>query len=142
MTVTSKRPTDDMMDVARQAVSLAQKKGAVEAAATASRTREVDVTWRDGRLERVSEATSRALSLQLYVEGRFSVVSTSDLRPPALEAFIGESVAMTRTLAVDEHRRLPDPELYQGRASDDLRIEDARQRAVVIDERRQFAQTL
>ena len=116
-----------LVDTARHAVSLAQKQGATEASATVGRTREVEMQWRDGQLDKVSEATTRGLSLQLFVEGRYASVSTSDLRPEALERFISDSISLTRALAPDEFRRLPDPELYAGRAQLDLELEDPRQ---------------
>jgi PmbA protein len=132
----------ELADVARQAVDLARQKGASEAAANASRSREVQVQWRDGRLEKISEATTRGLSLQLYVDGRYSAVSTSDLRPEALERFISDAISMTRALSRDEHRRLPEPELYEGRARVDLSIEDPRQATLTADERQRFVQEL
>ncbi|HEX5752091.1 MAG TPA: TldD/PmbA family protein [Archangium sp.] len=134
--------TTNLADVARQAVDLARQKGASEAAATANRTRDVEMQWRDGRLDKVSEATTRGLSLQLYVDGRYSAVATSDLRPEALERFITDSIAMTRVLARDEHRRLPEPELYAGRSAVDLAIEDPRQTALTADERQRFVREL
>jgi PmbA protein len=104
--------------------------------------RELEVQWRDGRVEKVSEATTRGLSLQLFVDGRYSAVSTSDLRPEALERFISDSIAMTRVLTPDEHRRLPEPEFYAGRASLDLMIEDPRQAQLTAEERQRFAREL
>jgi PmbA protein len=130
----------ELGDVARQAVDLARQKGASEVAANSGRNREVQVQWRDGRLEKISEATTRSLSLQLYVDGRYSAVSTSDLRPEALERFISDSISMTRVLSRDEHRRLPEPELYEGRAQLDLEIEDPRQASLTADERQRFVQ--
>src|SRR5512144_2016644 len=101
--------TDNLLDVAQGAVALARKKGAGEAAAAVYRVRNVEVQWRDGKVERVSEATTRGLGLELYVEGRYSAVSTSDLRPEAVERFVEDAVTLTRKLAVDPHRALPDP---------------------------------
>ena len=63
----------------------ALQKGAKEAAATVNRTRNVTVEWRDGKVEKINEATTRRLTLQLYVDGRYSQVSSSDLRPEALD---------------------------------------------------------
>lgn len=134
--------TNTLADTARQAISLAQKKGASEASATVGRTREVEMQWRDGQLDKVSEATTRGLSLQLFVEGRYASVSTSDLRPEALERFITDSISLTRALAPDEHRRLPEPELYAGRAALDLELEDPRQAGLTADERLRFMREL
>ncbi len=114
----------DLQDVARRSVELARARGAQEAAAGVYRARHVEVGWRDGRVEKVTEATTRGLGLDLYVDGRYASVSTSDLRPEALERFIGDAVETTRTLSPDPFRRLPDPALYEGQARLDLELED------------------
>ncbi len=133
---------DDLLTLARSAVALAREKGAAESAVRASRAREVETTWRDGKLEKVHEATTRGLSFQLYVDGRFSETTTSDLRPEALARFVSESVALTRSLEKDPFRSLPDPKLYAGRPAADLRIEDAAYGAVTPDARRRFVREL
>lgn len=134
--------TDELLELARTASALARKKGAQEVAATASRARDVDVEWRDGKLEKLSEATTRSLGLALYVDGRYAVMSTSDLRSAAVEAFVGEAVAMTRALAPDPFRSLPDPSLYPGAKGPDLELEDGRHEAVTAHQRREAAAAL
>ena len=131
-----------LLEIAREAALLARRHGADEAAAGAFRARQVEVSWRDGKLERISEATTRGLSLELYVGGRYAAVSSSDLRPEALETFIGEAVALARSLAPDPHRRLPDPQLYQGRAEVDLELEDPAQATLDAETRRRLAEAL
>lgn len=113
-----------MHEVAAFAIESAQQAGAQQVAASAYKTRDVEIQWRDGRLEKVTEATSRGLSLELYVDGRYATVSTSDLRAEALPVFIAESVAMARALAQDPFRALPDPALYAGQAHLDLKLDD------------------
>jgi PmbA protein len=131
-----------LLEIARQAAGLALGHGADEAATGAYRSRQVEVAWRDGRLERIAEATSRGLGLELYVGGRYAAVSTSDLRPEALDAFIGEAVALARALAPDPHRRLPEPELYAGRSENDLQLEDPSQARLDAMTRRRLAEAL
>ncbi|MCK6588219.1 MAG: metallopeptidase TldD-related protein [Polyangiaceae bacterium] len=131
-----------MLKIAKQAISIAKTKGAQEAAAAASTTREIDVTWRDGKLEKISEATKRGLNLQLYVDGRYSSVSTSDLRPEGIESFIENAIALTRTLAQDPFRTLPDPALYKNQPTADLQIEDPTYEAVTAIDRRRMAADL
>jgi PmbA protein len=114
----------DLLDLVHRAADLAQKKGAAGAAAGAYRSREAELRWRAGRVDQVSDATTLSLGLALYVDGRYAYVSTSDLRPDAMERFVDEGVALTRTLAPDRFRALPDPSLYQGRSSADLQIFD------------------
>ncbi len=132
----------DFREIARGAVKSALSKGAKQAAATINRTRNVSVDWRDGKIEKIEEATTRGLSLQLYVDGRYSQISSSDLRPEALEVFIADGVAMTRVLAEDPFRTLPDPALYQGRASADLQLEDPAYPTVTPERRRRAAQEM
>ena len=126
----------DMLAAAHAAVKAALDKGAQEASAGAYRVREVEVKWRDGKLEQIHEATTRGLGLSLYVDGRFSSVSTSDLRPEALDTFIGDSVVLTRALAKDPYRTLPDPTLYEGQAKADLLLEDPKYSSVTPEKRR------
>jgi PmbA protein len=135
--VTSK---SDLLDVTRAAAALALSKGANEAAAGSYRSRHVEVSWRDGRVEKISEATTRGLGLDLYVDGRYAAVSTSDLRPEALERFVEDAVALARTLAPDPHRRLPDPALYRNRPEIDLELEDPDHGALEAAERRRMAE--
>jgi PmbA protein len=131
---------EGMLEAAKEAVRLARSKGAGEVAAGAYRVRNVEVQWRDGKLERVTEATTRGLGLDLYVDGRYSSVSTSDLRKEAVERFVEDAVRLTRTLAVDPHRRLPDPTWYEGRAAFDLDLEDAHYADVTALDRRAMAE--
>lgn len=132
----------DVREIARSVVKSALAKGAKEAAATVNRSRNVSVDWRDGKIEKIEEATTRGLSLQLYVDGRYSVVSSSDLRPEALDTFVGDGVAMTRVLAEDPFRSLPDPALYQGQAQADLQLADPAYAGVTPEQRRAAAQQM
>lgn len=131
-----------LLDQAKKIVALAKAKGAADARASAYSSREVEMTWRDGKVEKVSEATTRGASVSLYVDGRYSSVSTSDLRPEALEKFLEESIAMARTLAKDPFRALPDPKLYTGRAAVDLQLYDPKYESVTADVRRKVAREL
>jgi len=115
---------DTLLEAARQAVALALRSGAQDAAAAASRARQVELAWRDGRVETASEATTRGLGIDLYVDGRFGSVSTCDLRPEAIERLVADGVALTRTLAPDPFRKLPEPALYAGRSDADLQLAD------------------
>ena len=133
---------DSMLDVAKNAAALAQRCGARDAAAGAYRVRNVEVQWRDGKVEKVSEATTRGLGLELYVDGRYASVSTSDLRPDAVERFVEDAVALTRKLAADPYRALPDPALYEGQASVDLDLEDPRYGELDAPRRRRIAEEL
>jgi PmbA protein len=132
----------DMKEIAHGCVKTALAKGASQAAVRAYKVRDVAVQWRDGKLEQINESTTRGVGLQLYVDGRYSAVSTSDLRPDALDVFIGDSVAMTRTLVKDPFRFLPEPKLYAGQAGVDLKLEDPAYPTVTPETRRRLAREL
>jgi PmbA protein len=136
------KPERGMMEIAHGAVKSARAKGATEVAVRAYRVRDVAVQWRDGNIEQINESTTRGVGLQLYVDGRYSAVATSDLRPDALDAFIADSVAMTRTLVADPFRFLPDPKLYEGRAALDLQLDDPAYPTVTPQTRRRLAREL
>jgi len=131
-----------LTEIAHDVVALARRKGAQDAAVRAYREREVSVEWRDGKVQKVQEATTRGVSVQLFVDGRFAAVSTRDLRPQGLDAFLADSVAMTRALAPDPFRALPEPALYAGQAKLDLEIDDPAQQALAAERRREMAQAI
>ena len=131
-----------MIETAEASVAMALKHGAQQCAARSYRVRDVTVQWRDGKLEQINEATTRGVGLQLYVDSRYASVSSCDLRPEALDSFIAESIAMTRSLAEDPYRSLADPKLYEGQAKKDLELEDPEYPSVTPEQRRQLAQEI
>lgn len=133
---------DSLLKSAQAAAALAQRLGADEAKIGVSRSRGVDVEWRDGRLERVQERTRRSLSAEIYVDGRYSVSTTNDLRPDAMERFLADAVEMTRLLEADPCRGLPDPERYAGRADIDLELADPNYGELSSEARRKLAADL
>jgi PmbA protein len=132
----------DMLAIANQCIEIAKASGAKDAGARAYRVRDVSLDWRDGKMEKISESTTRGVSLQLYVDGRYSTVSTSDVRPEALKTFIADSLAVARAISPDPFRALPNPELYKGQASVDLKTEDPKYLAVTADEGRKVAKAV
>jgi PmbA protein len=120
----SRFDSSPMLALAERAVELARSLGADDAWAHAARARSVDYTVRDGKLDKVEESTSRGLSVQLYVDGRYSGNHTTDLRDEELAKFVREAVELTRALAPDPHRLMPDPKLFEGRSSVDLDLFD------------------
>ncbi|HYH07525.1 MAG TPA: TldD/PmbA family protein [Thermoanaerobaculia bacterium] len=132
----------DMLAVAQSCIAIAKSAGAGDASARAYRVRDVSLDYRDGRVEKISESTTRGVNIQLYVDGRFSSVSTSDLRPDALKTFITDQIAVAKVIAPDPFRTLPDPALYKGQAATDLQLEDPKYFGVTADEGRKMAKTV
>ncbi len=127
---------------ANQAVELARGAGANDVFATATRRRSVETRQRDDILERVQEATSSGLRLRLWVDGRYSEHSTSDLQTERLAAFLREAVAMTRALDEDPDRQITDPALYANRSTEDLDLLDRDIRDLSPTARREICEAL
>jgi len=121
-----------LMQLVENALILAKRQGAAAARASVWRMRESGVEWRDGKLDRLRESVHKGLSISLFVDGRYSSHTTSDLRPEAMELFVAESVAMTKVLQPDPHRKLPPLERCQERFEGDLLLLD-RDNLGVID---------
>jgi len=109
---------------AERAVALAVSKGASEVKAWGSWATHVELSQREGEIEKSTEATTQGLSLSLLVDDRFSSHSTSDLRPDALEAFIDKAVSATRYLEPDPERRMLDRDQMGAIDRGPLELED------------------
>ena len=132
----------ELLDKAYQMTQKALALGADEAKVSISRSRGVDLEWRDGQVERLQDQTEQGLSLSLFINERFSSHSTCDLRTEALESFLNNAIQMTRFLEADPCRSLPDPTLYQGRAEVDLDLYDAHYKQVSGEQRREEVEQL
>jgi len=110
----------ELYDLAESGIGMAKAAGAGACRIGIDGERTVEISYRDRKPENIKEASTRNLGLEIFVDGRYSSMSTSDLRKDALKEFIGRAVAQTRLLDEDPFRSLPDPKYYQGRASLDL----------------------
>ena len=115
----------EMYDLAGWAIKTAKAAGADDCRAALRSERFVEISYRQRKPENIKEASQKGLSIEVYVNGRYSSQSTSDLRKEALKDFIAKAVAMTKLLAADPYRTLPDPKYYGGRPDIDLGIRDA-----------------
>jgi PmbA protein len=114
----------EMQDLAAWAVKTAKSAGADNCRANINSQRNVEISYRDHKPENIKEATTKGLYIQLFVDGRYSSQTTSDLRKDALKDFITNAIATTKLLAEDPYRSLPDPKYYEGRAKMDLGLVD------------------
>ncbi len=114
-----------MRDLCEKVLDTVRKAGANNCRASLGKSRFVEIQYRDKKPEIIKQAQTIQLSLDLFVEGRYSSQNTSDLRKIPLREFITNAVAATKLLAEDPFRTLPDPKYYQGRANIDLKAVDA-----------------
>lgn len=114
----------DLVKRATEAVEVAQDAGASDVWASVSQSRDVEFEYRDGRLEKVKDTTSRVLGLRIYADGRYSTHNTTDLAPERLRGFVDEAVAITRSLEPDEYREITPATLFEGPSADGLDLVD------------------
>ncbi len=131
----------DMLELCAWVIDEAKKAGANQCKARVSRSRSVDIGYRERKPETIKEATNQSLVVDLYVDGRYSSQSTADLRKTSLKDFVKNAVDTTRLIAKDEYRMLPDPKYYQGRAPIDLKLTDGGYEKVTPEQRHQVAKS-
>ena len=132
----------ERVDLAQWAIDQALRAGADQAAVNISNQRDVEIEFRDKKLEKLKESTQNSLSLNIYIDHKYSGHSTNDLRKESLKTFIGEAVASTKYLTRDEFRELPDPKYYPKDLSRDLKLVDKNYETVKSEERVSFAEAI
>jgi PmbA protein len=114
----------EMQDLGAWVIKTVKAAGAGHCKVNLDSNRSVEISYRDRQPENIKEASTRALNIEIYVDGRFSLQTTSDLREKALRDFIANAVTATKLLAEDPLRTLPDPAYYRDRAELDLELAD------------------
>ncbi len=132
----------ERLELAKWVVQQAQKKGADNAAADLGKSRQIEVEFRNRKLDVLKESTQNSLDLSIYVDKKYSSSSTSDLRKDSLGKFIDEAIAMTKYLGADEYRSLPSPKYYEGRQDKELYIFDSGYESFGSERRVQIAREI
>lgn len=104
--------TNEKYTLADEVIKHAIKCGAEQVSATILDNRSTEIEIRDQKIDSLKDSNQRSLSINIYVDKKYSSHSTNRMKKEELFRFIEEAVAATRYLAVDEYRALPDPNLY------------------------------
>ncbi|MCL2325278.1 MAG: TldD/PmbA family protein [Proteobacteria bacterium] len=115
----------NLRQIVTDTIALCKANGAQDAFVSLGQSHSMSVSWRKGRIEKLQSAGASALHVQLFVDGRFSAHSTSDLRSDSISRFVERGIAMTRLLEPDPFRGLADPARYEGRTTQDLELFDS-----------------
>jgi PmbA protein len=113
-----------MQELCKWVLDTAAKAGSTDTKVGLSKSRIVEIQYRDKKPEIIKQAETVQMGIELFVAGRFSSQNTCDLRKDALKSFITEAVSTTKLLAEDPYRTLPDPKYYKGQADVDIKIDD------------------
>lgn len=101
-----------MFDIARWAIEEAQRAGAQAARIDMTHVDNLNLQTEDELIESLQQNIGHGLRMELYVDGRYGSFSTNSFERNTLQQLIANGVSMTRLLAPDPDRTLPDPSRY------------------------------
>jgi PmbA protein len=104
--------TKEKYILAEQVIEYALKKGAQQVSVSINDSRSNDIEIRDQQIDKLIESNRNSLTINLYVDKKYSSHSTNRLTKVDLFKFVDEAIEATRFLSEDEFRTLPDPGLY------------------------------
>jgi len=125
----------ECFELARWAVATAKGYGAQDAAVNVRDEREIQVEFRDKKIEKLQEAKRHALAISIYLNNRYSSQNTNNLNRDSLAKFIEEAVALTQYVNEDPFRKLPDAKYYAGQEKKDLDVRDPGYESVSSEQR-------
>jgi PmbA protein len=117
--------TQEKYDLAELVIAHAIKKGAQQVSVSIDESRSNNIEIRNQQIDNLTESNRNSLTVNLYVDKKYSSNSTNRMKKDELFKFIDEAIIATRYLAVDEFRMLPDPELYYKGGGEDLNMLDS-----------------
>jgi PmbA protein len=133
---------NENLELAKWSLKFANSAGADDCRVSVNSQRFVEISYRERKPENIKEASTRSLYVEVYVNGRYSGQTTSDMRKDAVESFIKNAVASTKLLAEDKFRTLPNPKLYEGRADVNLALVDSEYNKITPESRHSLAKAI
>ena len=118
--------TDNNKKLAQWTMDFALKNGCQAAKLVLYANSNSSFELRNGKMDRLQQASEGGLAISLYVDGRYGSYSTNRLDKKELETFIKNGIESTRYLAPDESRVLADPSRYYKGGKPDLKLFDNR----------------
>jgi PmbA protein len=131
-----------LFELAEWSIKTAKSAGADECRINISSERFVEIGYRKRKPETIKEASTKGLNIEIFVNGRYSNQSTSDLRKEALTDFYKNAVKMTKLLAEDPFRSLPDKKYYEKLETINLELFDPEIKKITPEERHALVKSL
>lgn len=117
--------TNEQRNIAQWAMDFALRNGCSSARVSVIVANNNSFEYRNTRLDKLHQSTENKLYIELFVNGRYTSLSTNRLEKNELDTFIKEGIASARLLAEDKCRVLPDSSRYfKSSDTDDLDIFD------------------
>jgi PmbA protein len=131
---------EEKYSIAKWAMEYALKNGAQQASVSIYNSNSSTIEVREEKIDKLEEANRNNMSIALYVDKKYSSISTNRINnKEELARFIEEAIAGTKYLSEDEFRTLPDPELYYKGGADDLKTVDENFAAVDPQQKIKYA---
>ncbi len=132
---------DRLKDLAVKTVETALSLGADEAEVSLLRDTEFAVTVRNGDTENLVESGSRRIGIDLFIDGRKALVTSTDISEKSIRMLIAEGIELAGVMDRDEYAGLPDKDEL-GAAQGDLGSFDEDTSAVTAAEKIDMAMKL
>jgi PmbA protein len=116
--------TNEKYTLANLVIEHALKNGAEQVSVKIEDNRSSNIEIRDQKIDSLKESNQSGLTISLFVDKKFSSHSTNRMNEKELFRFVEEAIIITRYLAQDELRALPEPELYYKGGGSDLNTVD------------------
>jgi PmbA protein len=104
--------TSDLLSLAEDAVKRALKAGATHADALAAERRGIEVSVREGTVEKLEQAEAREVGLRAFIGQSQAMIAGSVLDPAGLDRLAEAAVAMAKAAPPDPYASLADERQY------------------------------
>ena len=112
--------------IVENALQLALDAGAEHARITYNQNRQSCVSVLGKEIDKINQSCGSSMYIQIFTDGRYGAFSTNQLEGREVENLIRKGIQITKLVAEDPDRCLPDPELYFKKTENtpDLCLED------------------
>lgn len=128
--------------LAQWAMDFALKNGCQASKISLNSSSNTSFDLRDGKMDKLQQASESGMTIYLYVDGRYGTFSTNRLVKKELESFIKNGIDATRFLAKDEFQVLPDSSRYYKGGKLDLQLFDSKFDALQPDDKIALAKAI
>lgn len=133
---------EEFRELADWIIDQTKKAGAQDCKVSLSKRRMVEINYRDHKPEVIKEATTKNLSLEVFINNRYALQSTPDFRRTTLTGFVSDVIDSAKVMEEDKYRTLPDPKYYQGRTTKDLQLSDPDYDGITPEKRHEMAKVI
>lgn len=134
--------TNKDKNIAQWALEYAQKKGCQGVSVHLNKGTNTEVKLRNGKTDKLQQASEAGLSIALYIDGKYGRISTNRLEKSALTSFIEQGISSIQYLEKDLARTLPSKERYYQGGGEELEVFDTSFDQVTPDAKLSYAENI